>query len=212
MKPTMYLTIIIILACTAGCDDDFEDTTNPYRPYFSLEEALKDSATVEVLILNNIGDSLSPKIGKLKNLRGLTISYSDIRYLPDEIALLKQLESVVLTYNQFESVPPQLHRLHGLLVLAIGHNKIMHFPDSIAQTRQLEVLGLHANQITTFPSGYLNLGSVRSLWLDSKRISMINVDSLHAPNLKRLSLKENPIPAYMKEQLRQRLPGVELIF
>ena len=212
MERLLYIGTILLLFWLAGCEDEVKDTTNPYRLYSNLEEALQDSTTAEYLSLKNIGDSLSPTIGKLKKLRSLWVTNSEIRFLPDEINDLQELADVLLENNEFRSIPPQLFKLPRLHQLFLPRNSIMELPGEIADTQGLIILNLIKNQFTSFPSRQLNLGSVRSLYLDSNQIAVINIDSLDAPHLEKLSLQGNPIPVSMRDELRRRMPGVEIVF
>lgn len=212
MERVLYIGTILLLFWVSGCEDEVKDTTNPYRPYFTLEEALQDSTTAKYLTLKNIGDSLSPAVGKLRKLRSLWVTHSEIRFLPDEITNLHELEDVWLESNEFRSIPPQLFKLPRLHQLFLPRNGIMGIPEEIADTQELVILNLNGNHFTSFPARQINLGSVQSLYLDSNQIAVINIDSLDAPNLEKLSLKGNPIPVSMRDELRRRMPGVEIVF
>ncbi|MBE0645747.1 MAG: leucine-rich repeat domain-containing protein [Bacteroidetes bacterium] len=212
MHRALYYCALLLLFGVAACDEGMTDTTDPYHPYFSLEEALKDSATAEYLYLEHIGDSLSPEIGKLENLLSLHVSYSDIRYMPSEIQRLKRLEILVLSSDSFENIPSQIFKLGSLGNLMMNYNNIRSLPQAIFSMPKLTGISLNGNRFTVFPDRLIHMGAVDALFLDSNRISTINIDSLDAPNLKVLSLKYNPIPVYMREQLRQRLPDVDIRF
>lgn len=173
MKRVPYVFPILLLFWLAACEDEVKDTTNPYRPYYTLEEALKDSTTAEYLTLKNIGDSLSPAVGKLRKLRSLWVTDSEIRFLPDEISNLRELADVLLESNDFGSIPPQLFKLPRLHQLFLARNKIMEVPEDIADTQTLVILNLNSNHFTSFPARKINLGSVRSLYLDSNQIAVL---------------------------------------
>ncbi|WP_026887272.1 leucine-rich repeat domain-containing protein [Clostridium beijerinckii] len=97
-----------------------------------------------VVISNNwlteeVAKQLGKKVGDLTEQDFLNIKKIDLRYenidsnIPEEIKLLKNLESLNLNYCKIGQVPEYLGELSKLTYLDLGDNKIEELPDNIMQ-------------------------------------------------------------------------------
>ena len=67
---------------------------------------------------------LSPRIGRLTNLKRLFVTNSQVAELPEEIGNLTKLHQLVLAKNQIADLPQSLLRLHELEVLDLDDNPL----------------------------------------------------------------------------------------
>jgi predicted DNA-binding WGR domain protein len=129
----------------------------------TIVELLDDSAFI-----------LSEAIGKLTNLKELSLNKTKIVELPESISELRQLKSLNLTYcYSFTKLPLSIGNLEALEILNLAHcYQLKVLPESIYQLQNLKVLNLgYCNQLTKLPESIgqlqnlevLNLGNCRQL-------------------------------------------------
>ncbi len=131
--------------------------------YTSLEEALKNSQSAEVLTLSGIQDLDIKKIGQLKNLRVLEITACNLTNVPASIQKISRLEVLNLSNNQLSILPKQIGELKSLRSLKIAANKFSLLPPEISELINLEELYLSDNQLTDLPVGVEKLSKLKTL-------------------------------------------------
>jgi predicted DNA-binding WGR domain protein len=137
----------------------------------------KKELNVKKTIVELLYDSpflLSEAIGKLTNLKELSLNKTKIVALPESISELSQLKSLNLTYcYSFAKLPLSIGNLEALEILNLAHcYQLTVLPESIHQLRNLKVLNLgYCNQLKKLPESIgqlqnlevLNLGNCRQL-------------------------------------------------
>ncbi|CAM8905480.1 unnamed protein product [Rhodiola kirilowii] len=115
--------------------------------------------------------SLLAEISEIKGLTRLSVCHFSIRYLPQEIRFLTNLEHLDLSFNKLRKLPKEIGKLEALRSLKIANNKLVELPSSLSSLLNLETLDLSNNR----------LSSLCSLKLDSM------------PNLRTLNLQCNKL-------------------
>lgn len=195
-KHTWKISLMFIVGLSAfGCDvghNNFPGPNDPWQ-YHSLEEALKDTANAYSLSLWEFGDSLSPDIGKLKNLRILEIHAEKLRYLPEEFTDLHSLEELYIESTMMQNIPPQVFSLPALTMLYFKDNVLRDIPEELQRMPTLQKLLLKGNRLTTFqvvPGAFQNLTEL-NLWENS--LSTFHTAPGAFPKLKTLILGQNKL-------------------
>ncbi|XP_059642492.1 disease resistance protein L6-like [Cornus florida] len=140
-------------------------------------------AALEILILQRCKSlvEVDQSIGKLKNLKVLDISYTDIRNLPDELWMLEKLEVMDFTHCSYlrRHIHSNIGSLTALRFLSFYDTKIQSLPMSIWDLSCLQTLKLGGcEELQSFPQ---LPSSLRSLDVAStpNEINLVNLQELH---------------------------------
>ncbi|KAI3675101.1 hypothetical protein L1987_84685 [Smallanthus sonchifolius] len=152
----------------------------------SLNGVINSSSTLFKLVhlqmlnlsMNNIVESQIPsEIARLKQLRSLDLSYSGFNgQIPNEISHLIQLSSLDLSWNPLKLqriIPESVSSLNHLEVLSLGRcNFSGHIPGSLPSLTHLTILSLYKNEfIGLVPS----LGQISSSFLNFKSLELLAI-------------------------------------
>lgn len=111
---------------------------------------------------------LPPAIGKLVNLRKLSLQNNSLTTLPTEIGHLTNLKYLNLMDNQLTELPVAIGQLSALNHLYLGDNQLTELPAEIGQLSGLESLVLWNNKLTSLPAELRKVNNIEKLYL--KRI------------------------------------------
>jgi Leucine-rich repeat (LRR) protein len=112
-------------------------------PKWPSKESPRDPATEAAL--RRIKDA-----GK-SGARKLDLAVLELSTLPEAIGRLTQLRVLSLSDNQLSTLPEAIGRLSQLQELSLGSNQLSKFPEAIGQLSQLQELSLHHNQLSMLP-------------------------------------------------------------
>ena len=145
---------------------------------FTLDEARNFPADyVHTLEIRDYKESEFPvEIFRYKDLEKLELASSGaLKVIPDEIEILKRLDTLSISGSSIEHLPNSLFNLPALRILSLFNNKLKCIPENI-NLPCLESAAFNKNQLTTLP---------KSLALQ--------------PKLRRLSLPYNPLESLPAE-------------
>jgi Leucine-rich repeat (LRR) protein len=125
------------------------------------------------------------------NLKLLNLSNRELNTLPEEIALLENLEELDISYNEFEVFPPVIFKLKKLKVLYFHRNRLKIIPDEIKTIDLVEFIDLSFNKIHTVSEKIGNLVNLEVLDLAGNKITHLPLSLIHLTRIKRLFLEEN---------------------
>lgn len=140
-------------------------------------------------LLLNFGriTSLPPAIGKLTNLKLLSLFNGDSEYalesLPAEIGQLTSLEVLSFLSSRLTSLPATIGQLTSLKELQLAGNQLTSLPAEVRQLRSLERLNLGHNQLTTLPEWIGELTSLKKLTIYGNQLTSLPaaaIDGLRA--------------------------------
>lgn len=95
---------------------------------------------------------LDSSIFALDALNLLNISETALTTIPDDLAKLGNLQTLLLYDNQITAVPAAIGQLDKLKVLDLSRNRITELPDSITQLLNLTTINVSHNQLQTIPA------------------------------------------------------------
>lgn len=131
-----------------------------YRQVKDLIDTL-DVATTTVLDLSGKNLKAIPEnIGRLKNLKKLTLNRNPLETLPSEIGLLKNLTYLAIYDSSLKELPAEIGELSNLTYLAIYGSQITELPAEIGKLVQLKLLALDNNKLKKLPP---EIGSLKKL-------------------------------------------------
>lgn len=143
--------------------------------YFNnLNEALKNPDQVKGLNLSYQDLKEFPKdIFKLTNLADLRLNNNQIKVIPPQIAELAKLQWLELSSNQISQLPREIGNLPELRELDLFKNKLTGLPAEIGDSKKLERLELAYNPIAALPPEIGNLQELRILRLFEHRMTSL---------------------------------------
>lgn len=126
--------------------------TQDYPIFTSLEEALKTPQEVKYLSLRHQQLRKIPdEVFLLKNLEILDLSKNKLQELPPQIAELTALQQLDVSSNKLTTLPHELGGCNRLTKILASRNNISMLPPSIGELHHLQILDLWQNEIDTFP-------------------------------------------------------------
>ena len=131
---------------------------------------------VDLTVLHLFGnqiDSISSRIGELKNLEELYIGKNNLKTLPKEIGQLKNLKILSLQYNVIDSLPNEIGDLEQLETLWLDQNRLVTLPDSIGKLKNLKVLQVRFNRLETLPVGLGDCERLSLLYLNRNNLNAL---------------------------------------
>ena len=118
---------------------------------------------------------LPPEIGKLTELRVLTINDNDLTTLPKEVFNLTELRTLEIKNNDLISLPPGIRKLSRLRKLDLRNNEIEKLPKEIGKLTSLVKLQLWGNELRQLPYTIGNLSSLKELYLRGNDLTSLPV-------------------------------------
>jgi len=97
--------------------------------------------------------ALPKELGKLVNIKELSLSKHKIRALPNTIGKLRKLEKLDITGNSITQLPQSFTKLENLRELEILGNGLCALPKDIHRLKNLSSLDADYNKIETVPAG-----------------------------------------------------------
>lgn len=108
---------------------------------------------------------VAKKLDEPEKVKRLSLSMKELRSLPEELFLFKNLEVLDLTHNQLRVLPDSIAQLTQLRELRVGGNGLQCLPKSIGALTQLRLLDLEANCITDLPDSLAQCSELREVCL-----------------------------------------------
>ncbi|ESA37051.1 small gtp-binding protein [Leptolyngbya sp. Heron Island J] len=139
----------------------------------------------------NLLENIPDWIAQLKDLVTLIAFTNQIKEIPDSIAQLQTLTHLYLADNQIKEIPDSIAQLQALTHLDFSCNQIKEIPDSIAQLQTLTHLYLISNQIKEIPDSIAQLQTLTHLYLGANQIKEIPDSIAQLQTLTHLNLSYN---------------------
>lgn len=127
------------------------------------------------------------------SIKVLKLNSLNLNKLPEQVLLLKNLESLDLRDNKLSNLPSEIGNLTNLEFLGLSGNELSGLPSEIGNLTNLKFLYLDVDFLKEIPSGIRNLTRLENLYL--------GVNKLYTPRSK----AEN-----MQVQLKEWLPGCDV--
>jgi len=136
---------------------------------------------------------LTCKIGKLKCLTYLGLHDTELINVPSEIIKLKSLKTLNITCSNLRVFPSEICKLTSLTYLRIGNSNITNIPSEICQLSLLKRLYLNDNQLIQIPAEVFKLTSLKVLDLSYNNLTNISYEICKLKLLEELHLQVNQI-------------------
>lgn len=174
------------------------DSSNLYKEYYSLEDALKNPEKVYRLNLSNqkIKFPADSVWSKFSNLEYLSLKNDHLKEIPDGIGNLKNLKTLDLSGNDFKVLPNSFSNLTNLRELYLNDEKKMDVNQSLIVLRdlpKLSILHLENDNLKSIPPNIFLMRNLETLYLNDNRISSIPQELKKLDNLKYLDLHHNKL-------------------
>ncbi|MBP3886774.1 MAG: leucine-rich repeat domain-containing protein [Cellulosilyticum sp.] len=142
--------------------DIYQDDT------LSLAQWIEECAFQERKKLTIFGkheERIPENIGDLTHLKKLEIFDYEVRYLPQTLEKLANLECLRITGNQVDNLNFDIGQLKNLRILDFSSMPLKTFPENITKLTQLEELYLGGLQVSHIPETLMNLERLSVLTL-----------------------------------------------
>jgi Leucine-rich repeat (LRR) protein len=198
-------------------------------------ESNKSNDIKDILLNNNLLNSISPMITFFQNLETLDVSSNQLKYLNDDLCKLPRLRNLILKDNLIEDTsiskdlvklnklevvnlsgnlltqfPYQLLEIISLREIYLGSNKIGVLPRNFEQLQKLEILYLGGNQIKVVPEELCKLKRLTSLNLSNNQINILPKNIVKLKNIKNLALHSNQLQTLPVELVKLNLQELSL--
>jgi len=173
---------------------EYESCLNSFKRYknykiaifrhFKFEESLSSLRSW----LYNLGTDISSQ--NIFDIKELNLSNKSINQLESSIKLLKNLEKIDLSHNNFDTFPRELLDLKSLKEINLSNNQLNSLPDDLAKLQNLQILDLSYNSLDSFST---SVPSLKILKLTSNNLSRLPTEIATLDKLKELDLSNNKI-------------------
>ncbi|KER26712.1 hypothetical protein T265_06076 [Opisthorchis viverrini] len=161
-------------------------------------------------------DSLSEKLGNLKQLAQLGLTSNRLTRLPDAVGRLKCLRFLDVSFNQLSELPekiftqldsltslnlsgnelkkiPEVGKLLSLQELRSSKNKLQSLPDGIHLLQSLILLDVSHNKLTSVPEEMNGLKNLKSADFSDNSLASVPATLHQCRKLHDLRLQNNPL-------------------
>lgn len=114
------------------------------------------------------------QIGKIKHLKYIRLSLTEVKTLPKEIGNLTELETLLVCCNSLTEIPKEIGNLKKLIVLDIHSNSFKTIPNEICNLTSLTSLDISYCGLKKLPE---NLGNLKQL----QTLNLFNNDLKYLP-------------------------------
>eukprot|EP01135_Chromosphaera_perkinsii_P004616 Nk52_evm9s292 gene=Nk52_evmTU9s292 len=111
--------------------------------------------------------------------------------VPNEIALLKNVEQIDMSKNAIYRVPREMEHLTNLTVLNLSENLLHAVPNELVLLPNLADLSLANNQITAIPEYISEISTLKILDMSYNKLRNLPLSMKHLDRMERLILKGN---------------------
>lgn len=106
---------------------------------------------------------------RLSALQELVINNNLIESLPETIGFLRNLHTFIADCNQIKTLPSTICSCTRLRILSLSSNELSYLPDDIGHLSNLKVLNLRCNQLRYLPLSFAKIVGLRTLWLSENQ-------------------------------------------
>ncbi len=183
---------LIIIAVLMGSPVLGQQKEKKEKPvvYTSIKDAMKRPEMVTHLKLksNNL-DTIPTEIYQFENLISLNLSKNKLNALPKELISISGLRYLNVSRNQIEELPSWIGQMDLLEELIINQNPIKQLPGEISGCQSLIYIDAWGTEITSFPEGIGKTPNLKTIDLQSIRMSVDQQNELLMQLPKRIKLK-----------------------
>lgn len=138
----------------------------------------------------------------LKRLTCLKLWHNKIVSIPSTINLVKNLESLYLSYNKLDSLPAALFNLPKLRYLDLGNNTISSIPENVELLQNLQHFDITGNKVEVLPDQLFKCTKLKVLCVGNNSITVLPELIGELTELVQLDVKGNCL-AHLPNKLGQ---------
>ncbi|WP_052591901.1 leucine-rich repeat domain-containing protein [Aureispira sp. CCB-QB1] len=162
-------------------------------------------------------ETIPPEIAQLTKLNKLILSFNQnlkssadiLQSLPPD---LKEFYISGLQKDSINSIINNIGLLKNLQTLWLSYNELKEVPNSLFDLKEMRRLSLACNQLNTLPEQIGSLSNLEYLYLDDNQLTSLPTSIKKLKKLRYLNLKDNPIDIQQKRSLQHSLPNVKIYF
>jgi Leucine-rich repeat (LRR) protein len=182
---------------------------------------------IQLSLNNNFVSDIAPEIGTLRKLEYLSLYNNQLSSVPAGLFGLRKLKIIDLYFNHIEALDNRIANWSQLQILFVSHNRLYTLPSAttslaslqeihaydnrltqlpadIDKLAELRILNVQDNFIQNIPPALLKLTLLEELDLSRNFITQISLSVFDYPNLKILSLRNNPWTETTRQALREK--------
>ncbi|MBX3720095.1 MAG: leucine-rich repeat domain-containing protein [Parachlamydiales bacterium] len=144
-----------------------------------------------IQLINANLEYLPPEIGLFTNLESLCLDNNMLRMLPESLCNLIALRRISLTSNKLTCLPNAFGNLHSLQEALLHNNQLKSLPASISSLTNLHSLQLAGNHLSTLPPSICNLPALATLNLNNNKLCALPIEIGNLPSLEELHFWNN---------------------
>jgi|GEM_PF-542553 len=138
-------------------------------------------------------DEIPDCIGNLKNLQKIVLEYNNLKTLPASIGELSNLNELNLTSNSFTSLPEEIKNLQKLELLKLDYNQFSDITESIFYLKNVKELMINNNILKNIPKNIEKLENLTRLDLTNNQLTSLPENIGKLESLTRLDLTNNQL-------------------
>lgn len=119
----------------------------------------------------------------LIKLKELSVGWSKLKTLADELFKCTSLETLELQSNAIAQLSPAIKNLTNLKRLDLGSNKLKELPEEIVECHELEHVSVRNNQIKVLPTNFYQLAKLKKLNVAKNKLTAIDQRLLRISDL-----------------------------
>ncbi|CAK9041996.1 unnamed protein product [Durusdinium trenchii] len=154
---------------------------------------------VQLDLARNRLEELPEKIGRLQNLRCLSILDNRMAALPHSLVELKSLERLDISGNQLQALPEDFGSLRSLMELVAVQNGIFRLPESFCALSQLRSANFTRNRLVSLPRHWGSLQQLEWLGLAGNELVHLPASFRALKRLTEVQLSGNPLASMLLE-------------
>lgn len=148
------------------------------------EELAEAAPWLESLAIHGSFAQVPPVLWKLKNLKSLFLTGTDLVDIPEEIASLPKLRRLDIgNMWKMKSVPRSVCKLDKLEYLRIGNGSITTIPKDITAMTSLKEFDLQSSRVRKLPKGISAMPKLKKVNVRWTRVSQSQIDELKAAKI-----------------------------
>ena len=133
---------------------------------------------------------IPPCVYDLEDLEVMTLSWTDLKIISDEISKLVNLSVLQIWKCSLKGFPEAICKLAVLRELDLSFNDLGSIPRGIEQLTHLTILNMCSCHLTEFPVGLCSVASLRNLDLSQNALKQVPSSVKHLTRLSQLCLQD----------------------
>ena len=160
-----------------------------------LPDELIQCVQLEYIYLdyNRSLNAIPQKIGKLKHLKDLTLSYCQLSEIPKSIEQCTDLRMLVLHHNKLSKLDLDFNKSPLLVNIKLNNNQLTSVPNSLFELPLVDEIELSNNKLTSVPESIEKMQNLTTFRANDNQLKELPADIGNLPLLEHLSAWNNQL-------------------